>query len=97
MDNQLGLSSEEMIQIFNHTYLSVWEQTREQVNWSMGKISEGLAAGEKVDIAPLLLELMEVVVTAARDGVIVTVQENNQKLMEDLKAAGIEVPASWGP
>ena len=91
MDEGLGLSPEEMIQIFNHTYLAVWEQTREQIEWSAAKISENLAAGQAVDISPLLIELMEVVVTAARDGAIVTIQENNQKIVEDLKTLGIDL------
>ncbi|MBI3927711.1 MAG: hypothetical protein HY319_19380 [Armatimonadetes bacterium] len=92
MQTRLGLTPEEMITIFNRMYLEVWAKTRERVTWEAANISRQLAEGKDVDIAALLIELMEVVITAARDGTILTLYENNEKIYEDLKAAGIQLP-----
>ena len=80
METHLGLTPEEMISIFNRMYLDVWEKTRERINW------------EEQDISKLLLDVLEVVITAARDGAILTMYENNEKIYEDLRAAGVPLP-----
>lgn len=97
MESRLGLTPEEMITIFNRMYLEVWAKTRERINWESANISKQLAEGKEVDISGLLVELMEVVITAARDGTILTLYENNEKIYEDLKAAGVEVPSRPAP
>jgi len=76
METHLGLTPEEMISIFNRMYLDVWEKTRERINW------------EEQDISKLLLDVLEVVITAARDGAILTMYENNEKIYEDLTLCG---------
>ncbi|MCA9796772.1 MAG: hypothetical protein KC910_33410 [Candidatus Eremiobacteraeota bacterium] len=93
MESRIGLSPEELITIFNRMYLEVWAKTREKVDWESAKISKQIAEGKEVDIASLLVELMEVVITAARDGTILAIYENNEKVVEDLRQAGIELPA----
>lgn len=93
MESRIGLAPEELIAIFNSMYLDVWERMQDQVEWQSGRVTEELAAGREVDLKPLLLELMEVVITAARDATVLTVYENNEKIVEDLKQAGIELPS----
>lgn len=80
MENHLGLAPEEMISIFNRMYLDVWEKTRDRINW------------QEEDFPKLLLQVLEVVVTAARDGAILTMYENNERTYEQLKSAGIRLP-----
>lgn len=92
METRIGLTPEEMISIFNRMYLDVWDRTRERVNWECGRISEQISAGKEVDIGNWIVEVLEVVVTAARDGVILTMYENNEKICEDLRQAGIRLP-----
>jgi hypothetical protein len=92
METRIGLTPEEMISIFNRMYLDVWDRTRERVNWECGRISEQISAGKEVDIGNWIVEVLEVVVTAARDGVILTLYENNEKIVEDLRQAGIHLP-----
>jgi len=82
METHLGLTPEEMISIFNRMYLDVWEKTRDRINW------------KETDIPKLLLEVLEVVITAARDGAILTIYENNEKLYYALKQAGVKFPES---
>ncbi len=77
METHLGLTPEEMISIFNRMYLDVWEKTRDRINW------------KETDVPKLMLEVLEVVITAARDGAILTMYENNEKVYYDLKQAGI--------
>lgn len=79
METHLGLSPEEMIGIFNRMYLDVWERTRERINW------------QEPDVSKLMLEVLEVVMTAARDGAILTMYENNEKICQELKAAGVSL------
>lgn len=79
METHLGLTPEEMISIFNRMYLDVWEKTRDRINW------------KEEDVPKLLLEVLEVVITAARDGAILTMYENNEKIYMDLKAAGVNL------
>jgi hypothetical protein len=92
METRIGLTPEEMISIFNRMYLDVWDRTRERVNWECGRISEQISAGKEVDIGNWIVEVLEVVVTAARDGVILTLYENNEKIAEDLRQAGVRLP-----
>lgn len=79
METHLGLTPEEMISIFNRMYLDVWEKTRDRINW------------KEEDVPKLLLEVLEVVITAARDGAILTMYESNEKIYMDLKAAGVNL------
>jgi len=85
METHLGLTPEEMISIFNRMYLDVWEKTRERINW------------KETDVPKLMLEVLEVVITAARDGAILTMYENNEKVYYDLKQAGIPFPEQEEP
>lgn len=80
METHLGLTPEEMISIFNRMYLDVWEKTRDRINW------------KETDVPKLMLEVLEVVITAARDGAILTMYENNEKVYYDLKQAGVSFP-----
>ncbi|MCD4782313.1 MAG: hypothetical protein K8T10_00630 [Candidatus Eremiobacteraeota bacterium] len=95
METHLGLRPEEMITLFNRMYLEVWEKTKGNVNWELANISEQINKGEEVDISRLLLEVLEVVITATRDGFVVTMYENNEKIYDDLcqasqRSQGIE-------
>ena len=92
METRIGLTPEEMISIFNRMYLDVWDRTRERINWEVGRISEQMAEGKEVDLGQWIVEVLEVVVTAARDGVILTLYENNERICEDLRQAGIHLP-----
>ena len=92
METRIGLTPEEMISIFNRMYLDVWNRTRERINWECGKISEQLSEGKNVDLGKWMVEVLEVVVTAARDGTILTLYENNEKICEDLRRAGVRLP-----
>ena len=68
LDVHIGLTPEEMMTIFNRMYLEVWNYSKEKINW------------EEEDITRLLLEVFEVVITAVRDGVMLTMFENNEKI-----------------
>lgn len=82
LEVHLGLTPEEMMTIFNRMYLEVWNYSKEKINW------------EEEDITRLLLEVFEVVITAVRDGVMLTMFENNEKIYYDLKQAGIDIKRS---
>ena len=92
METRIGLTPEEMISIFNRMYLDVWNRTRERINWEMARISEQLSQGQEVDLGQWVVEVLEVVVTAARDGTILTLYENNERIAEDLRRLGVHVP-----
>ena len=77
LETNLGLMPEEMITTFNRMYLDIWERNREKINW------------EQKDTSRLYLDILEVVVGAARDGAIFTIYENNEKISEQLKNAGV--------
>ncbi len=66
MDTRLGLTPEEMITIFNRMYLDVWEKTKGNINWELAKISDQVKQGKDVDMSRLLMEVLEVVITATR-------------------------------
>jgi hypothetical protein len=85
-----------MIDIFNQMYLEVWEKTREKINWDAAQVSKRIADGQEVDISELLLRVLEAVVTAARDGAILAIHYNNEKILEDLRTIGIELPERGG-
>ena len=82
LEVHIGLTPEEMMTIFNRMYLEVWNYSKEKINW------------EEEDITRLLLEVFEVVITAVRDGVMLTMFENNEKIYYDLMQAGIKVKRS---
>lgn len=75
--HDLGLSPEEMITIFNRMYLDVWEKNKNHIPWN-----------EKEPTA-LLIPLLEVIVTAVRDATMLTLYENNERIVESLEKAGI--------
>lgn len=87
METHLGLTPEEMITLFNRMYLEVWEKTKGNINWELANISEQIKQGKEVDVSRLLLEVLEVVITATRDGFVVTMYENNEKIFNDLRQA----------
>ncbi len=92
MEAKIGLSPEEMITVFNRMYLDAWERTKERINWESAHISEQLAQGKQVDISNWIVEVLEVVVTAARDGAVLTMIENNERIKSDLSRAGLIIP-----
>lgn len=77
METNIGLTPEEMISMFNRMYLDVWEKTKDKINWD-NPISPQCVMG-----------VLEIVITAARDGAILTMHENNQKVYQDLKDLGL--------
>jgi hypothetical protein len=87
METHLGLTPEEMISVFNRMYLDVWEKTKNNINWEMAKITSQVKEDKDVDISRLLLEVLEVVITATRDGFVVAMFENNEKIYSDLRMA----------
>jgi len=90
MDTHLGLTPEEMITLFNRMYLEVWEKTKGNINWELAKVSKQIKEDKEVDISRLLLEVLEVVITATRDGFVVAMYENNEKIFSDLRAAAAQ-------
>lgn len=92
MEVPIGLTPEEMLSVFNRMYFEVWEEKRQQIDWEAANLSKRLAAGEEVDISAFLIRVLEVVVQAARDGTVLTLYENNHRLYEDLKRAGLDLP-----
>lgn len=87
METRLGLTPEEMISVFNRMYLDVWEKTKGNINWHLANISNQIKDGKEVDISRLLLEVLEVVITATRDGFVLAMYENNEKIFNDLTMA----------
>jgi len=87
METHLGLTPEEMITLFNRMYLEVWEKSKGNINWELANISKQLEEGKEVDVSRLLLEVLELVITATRDGFVVAMYENNEKLFNDLTQA----------
>lgn len=85
METHIGLTPEEMISIFNRMYLEVWEKTKGNINWGLANISEQMKKGQEVDVSSLMLQALEVVITATRDGFIVAMYENNEKIFNDLR------------
>ncbi len=96
MENRLGLSAQEMIAIFNRMYLETWAATRDRVNWEAANISKQIQEGKEVDISGLLVQLIEVVIESARDGMILTLCENNEEMYEQLRQSGISLPSRAG-
>ena len=90
MDTHLGLTPEEMITLFNRMYLEVWEKTKGNINWELAKVSQQIKEDKEVDVSRLLLEVLEVVITATRDGFVVAMYENNEKIFSDLRAAAAQ-------
>ena len=77
METNIGLTPEEMVSMFNRMYLDVWEKTKEKITWDN-------------PISPqCVMSVLEIVITAARDGAILTMHENNQKVYQDLKDLGV--------
>lgn len=77
METNLGLTPEEMVSMFNRMYLDIWEKTKDKVNW------------ENPVTPQSLMTILELVTTAARDGAILTMHENNQKIYMDLMQKGL--------
>ncbi len=76
METNIGLTPEEMISMFNRMYLDVWEKTKDKIVW------------ENPLTPQCVMSVLEIVITAARDGAILTMHENNQKVYQDLKDLG---------
>jgi hypothetical protein len=87
METHLGLTPEEMITVFNRMYLDVWEKTKDNISWELANISKQVQDGKQVDITGLLLQVLEVVITATRDGIVVAMYENNEKIYNDIRLA----------
>jgi hypothetical protein len=87
METHMGLTPEEMITVFNRMYLDVWEKTKGNINWDLANITKQIKEGKDVDISRLLLEVFEVVITATRDGLVVAMYENNERIFNDLRMA----------
>lgn len=79
MEAKIGLNPEEMISTFNRMYLDIWERNRDKINW------------EQKDTPRMVLDILEVVIAAARDGAIFTMYENNERIYSQLKEAGINL------
>ena len=77
METNIGLTPEEMVSMFNRMYLDVWEKTKDKITWDNPMTPQ------------TVMNLLEIVVTAARDGAILTMHENNQKVYMDLVQKGI--------
>lgn len=77
METNIGLTPEEMISMFNRMYLDVWEKTKDKITW------------EEPMTPQCLMSVLEVVITAARDGAILTMYENNEKIYKDLVDKGL--------
>lgn len=77
METNIGLTPEEMISMFNRMYLDVWEKTKDKIVW------------ENPLTPQCVMSVLEIVITAARDGAILTMHENNQKVYQDLKDLGV--------
>ncbi|MCE1245107.1 MAG: hypothetical protein LWY06_00515 [Firmicutes bacterium] len=96
METHIGLTPEEMISVFNRMYLDVWEKTKNNINWELAKITTQAKEEKDVDISRLLLEVLEVVITATRDGFVVAMYENNEKIYNDLRMAAIKQAEAMG-
>lgn len=96
MENRLGLSAQEMIAIFNRMYLETWAATRERVEWEAANITKQMQEGKEVDISGLLVQLIEVVIEAARDGMVLTLCENNEEMFEQLRQSGMSLRSRTG-
>lgn len=94
MEAKIGLSPDEMMQHFNRMFVSSWERNRAQIDWEAANISQQIADGKEVDISQLLMNVSETIMTSARDGFILAMYLNNDKIAQDLLAAGIELPLS---
>lgn len=89
MDKHIGLEVDEMITVFNSMYAEVWERLKAKVDWSAANVSQKLTTGGEIDLTDFTLQVLEVVMTAARDSTILTLHENNTRIVEQLKAAGV--------
>lgn len=97
METHLGLTPEEMITVFNRMYLDVWEKTKGNINWELANVSKQIQEGKNVDISRLLLEVLEVVITATRDGFVVAMYENNERIFNDLRMASQQMMEAGMP
>jgi hypothetical protein len=90
MRSYMGLSPEEMIYVFNAIYLEVWEKTKNNIHWDQAKITQQIKEGKNVDLGRLLLEMFEVVMTAARDSFITVMYHNNEKIWSEMTTASAQ-------
>lgn len=77
------MSAQELVETFNETYLQSWGEVSEKLRWELAR------GGGEEDLGPFLLELMEAVVNAARDGMVMAVYENNERVAKELEAMGV--------
>lgn len=85
MKPRLGMSPQEMVEVFNQAYLQSWGEVSEKLRWDLARSS---SEGE---LGPFLLELMEAVVNAARDSAVLTIHENNERLAQELESCGVDL------
>lgn len=89
MKPRLGMSPQELVEVFNETYLESWGEMSEKLRWDVVK-----GGGE--ELGPFLLELMEAVVNAARDGAVMAIYENNERVIRDLASSGLDLSGKRG-
>ncbi len=77
METNIGLTPEEMVSMFNRMYLDIWEKTKDKIKWDNPLTPQ------------CVMSVLEIVTTAARDGAILTIHENNQKIYMDLMQKGL--------
>lgn len=94
---RVGLSPEEMITSFNRMFADAWERSKERIDWQNANISKQMAAGKKVDLSAWLVDVMEIIVSAARDSTVFTLAENNQRIAQQLQELGLPVPTEDVP
>jgi len=66
------------------------------VPWDDFRISSNLAEGKDVDLSLSVTKLVEMAMTAARDAALLTMYYNNEKIHEELRSLGIELPDREG-
>ena len=91
MEIEIGLDPHEMIEIYNRAYAEVWEDSREKVDWDTADLRIAVNEGKEVDVSKFVLQLLEAVMTSARDAVILTLWENNRRIAQELQKQGISL------
>ena len=97
LEPSLGLTPEEMITTFNRMYLDAWERSKEGIDWQAANLSQQIADGKKVDLSNWMLEVLEIVVSASRDGMALTLTENNRRIAQQLAELEVPVPMEEVP
>lgn len=85
---EFGLDPREMIEIYNQAYTEIWEECREKVDWDAANIDVTIQGGEEINISRFVLQLLEAVMTSARDAMIITLLENNRRIRCEMEESG---------